>query len=281
VVKEKRPAHAKRLERPDRCPVCSHHVEQDEGGVYLRCINPQCIAQRKERLIYFCGRDQMDIEGAGEALIEQLVEHELARDCSDLYRLHEIREQLIALERMGEKSADNLLASIEASKKKPLSKLLAALNIRHVGGTTAGLLAEHFGDMDTLVQASEENLTAVEGIGPELAASVYRFFASKDGRAMIQRLKGAELNMKQPRRAVAAGAPFAKMTVVITGTLESMGRKEAQELITSLGGKPAGSVSKKTDLVVAGEKAGSKLAKAKELGIETINEQEFLRRAGR
>ncbi|MCB9850629.1 MAG: NAD-dependent DNA ligase LigA [Phycisphaerales bacterium] len=266
VVMEKRPKDAKPVIAPTACPVCGHEVAQDEGGVYIRCLNPQCSAQRKERLTYFCGRDQMDIEGAGEALIIQLVDHELIKDCSDLYHLHERRDDLIALERMGEKSVDNLLAGIEASKQKPLSKLLAALNIRHVGGTTGELLAEHFGDIDALMDADEEDLLAVDGVGPELAKSVRTFFESEDGQALIDRLRAAGLNMTQPKRAVAADSPFAGKTVVLTGTLEHLGRKEAEELIKSLGGKSSGSVSKKTDLVIAGEKAGSKLKKAQELG---------------
>jgi DNA ligase (NAD+) len=230
----------------------------------------------------------MDIEGAGEALIEQLVDRELIKDCSDLYALEDRRDDLLALERMGAKSVDNLLAGIEASKQKPLSKLLAALNIRHVGGTTAELLAEHFGHLakddaadqaDGLMEADEEDLLAVDGIGPELAKSVRAFFDSDDGRSLIQRLRSAGVNMVQPRRAVSAAGPFAGKTVVLTGTLEQLGRKEAQELIKSLGGKSAGSVSKKTDLVIAGAKAGSKLKKARELGIEVIDEAEFLERA--
>jgi DNA ligase (NAD+) len=288
VVMDRRPGDAVPLEPPTACPVCAHPVVRDEGGVYLRCQNPQCSAQRKERLIYFCGRDQMDIEGAGVALIEQLVDRELIKDCSDLYALEDRRDDLLALERMGEKSVDNLLAGIEASKQKPLSKLLAALNIRHVGGTTAELLAEHFGHLakddaadqaDGLMEADEEDLLAVDGIGPELAKSVRAFFDSDDGRSLIQRLRSAGVNMVQPRRAVSAAGPFAGKTVVLTGTLEQLGRKEAQELIKSLGGKSAGSVSKKTDLVIAGAKAGSKLKKARELGIEVIDEAEFLSRA--
>jgi DNA ligase (NAD+) len=281
VVLEKRPKGAKRIVRPKRCPVCGHDVVQDEGGVYLRCINPRCVAQRKERLIYFCGRDQMDIEGAGEALITQLVDKDLVEDCSDLYELHEKREDLVALERMGEKSVDNLLAGIEASKKKPLSKLLAALNIRHVGGTTGELLAGHFGDMKALMDASVDKLQAVDGVGPELAESVHTWFQSNDGKKLIDRLRKAGVNMAQPKRQAAKGGAFAGMTVVVTGTLDSMQRTEAQALIKALGGKATGSVSKKTNLVVVGTDPGSKLAKARELGVEVIDEDEFLRRAGK
>ncbi len=279
VVLDKRPPHAMPFPRPTSCPVCDHPLERDAGGVYIRCNNPQCVAQRRERLIHFCSRDQMDIEGAGDALVQQLVDNELATDCSDLFRLHERQEKLLALERMGKKSVENLLAGIEASKSKPLSKLLSALNIRHVGSTTGELLAEHFGNIDDLMQADYEELIAIDGIGPELADSVRSFFAGDDGRRLIERLRELGVNMLQPRRNVAAGLPFSGKNVVITGTLESMGRKEAQELVKSLGGKSAGAVSKKTDLVVAGEKAGSKLAKAREFGVEVIDEAEFLKRA--
>ncbi|MCB9867032.1 MAG: NAD-dependent DNA ligase LigA [Phycisphaerales bacterium] len=281
VVIEKRPKDAQPVKRPKQCPVCGHPAAQDEGGVYLRCLNPQCIAQRKERLIYFCGRDQMDIEGAGESLVTQLVDKELVRDCSDLYHLADRRDDLLALERMGAKSVDNLLAGIDASKGRPLARLLAALNIRHVGGTTGELLADHFGDMDAVMQASAEELLEVDGVGPELAASVRTFFDSEDNQALIARLRDAGVNMRQPKRQIAKDSPFAGKTVVLTGTLEHLERKAAEEIVKSLGGKASGSVSKKTDLVVAGEKAGSKLTKAKELGIEVIDEAEFLRRAGR
>ena len=280
VLTEKRPARARRIERPTECPVCGHPVQQDAGGVYLRCLNPGCIAQLKERLVYFCGRDQMDIEGAGEALVEQLVDRGLVKDCADLYDLHARRTELVALERMGEKSADNLLAGIEKSKGRPLSRLLAALNIRHVGGATAELLAEHFGDITRLHGATEEELQQVEQVGPELAKSIRAFFQSPDNQRLLADLEKAGVNLRQPKRQVALDTPFSGLTVVVTGTLDALSRAEAQALVKSLGGKPAGSVSKKTHLVVAGREAGSKLTKARGLGIETIDEAEFLRRAG-
>jgi DNA ligase (NAD+) len=188
---------------------------------------------------------------------------------------------LIALERMGEKSVDNLLAGIEASKRRPLSRLLAALNIRHVGGATAELLAEHFGTIDAIAAAGRDELTEVEGVGPELAASIRHFFDSKQGSEVIARLRSAGVKVSQPRKRASKHAPLAGKTVVVTGTLGSLSRQEAQALIKELGGKAAGSVSKKTDLVVYGESPGSKLTKARELGVEVIDEQEFLRRAGR
>lgn len=440
VVLEKRPRNAKPIKRPTKCPVCGHDVAQDEGGVYIRCLNPQCIAQRKERLIYFCGRDQMDIEGLGEAWIGQLVDsglattpveiyqlegrkkdlasltmeapfgednadrllkgiqaakgrtldslesvastkkvpppralipltksaarklarrfstledllsaserdilavfdqdHEgaqrfleflspnntadlvrsitalitkgvlpldkigyttverlvvagLVRRPADLFDLDSRRAELIALKcprMLGEKNAETVLLSLRKSKRQPLSRILAALNIRHVGGTTAEILAEHFGHMskedadngsDGIMEAKEEDLLAVNGVGPESARSLRAFL--DEGREIINGLRRAGVNMTQPKRKVAKDSPFAGKTVVLTGGLEKMERKAAEDLIKSLGGKPAGSVSKKTDLVIAGEKAGSKLAKARELGIEIIDEKEFRMRAG-
>ena len=282
VIREKRPRNAKAIKRPTKCPVCKGDVEQDEGGVYLRCINPACPAQLKERLIHFAARNQMDIEGAGQVLIETLVDHGFIRDFADLYHLHEKhkREKLTAIERMGEKSVENLLAGIERSKKQPLSRLLAALNIRHVGGSTAELLAEHFKEMERLGEAREERLTEVDGIGPEVASSIVRFFTSKEGAKVVRRLEDAGVCMTQPKRRRAADSPFTGKTVVVTGTLESMSRKEAQDQIKQLGGKVAGSVSKKTGLVIYGEAAGSKLDKAKELGVETVDEAAFLKLIG-
>ncbi len=278
VVAENRPSGAKRIKRPARCPVCEGDVEQDDGGVYIRCINPSCPAQLKERLIYFCGRDQMDIDGAGQVLIEQMVDAGLIRGYADLYHLGDRRDDLIALDRMGAKSADNLLAGIEASKDRPLSRMLGALNIRHVGASTAELIAEHFGHLDAVAEASLESLIEVEGVGPEVAASIRHFFDSQAGADAIARLRDAGLNMTQPRQEGGGETPLAGLTVVVTGTLASMSRQEAQELIKKLGGKPTGSVSKKTDLVVHGPGAGSKLTKATQLGVETVDEQTFLSR---
>lgn len=276
VVKEKRPRSAKPIKRPTKCPVCQGVVERDEGGVYLRCINPSCPAQLKERLIHFAGRNQMDIEGAGHVLIETLVDKGFLRDYADLYHLHERREELAELERLADKSVDNLLAGVEKSKKQPLSRLLAALNIRHVGASTAELLADHFGSIERLRNAGEDDLMQVDGVGPEMAASILHFFNAKTSQDVMDRLGAVGVNMTQPRHRAARPGPLAGKTVVLTGTLESMGRKEAQDLIRRLGGKPAGSVSHRTDLVVYGSSAGSKLIKARKLGIETADEAGFL-----
>ncbi len=297
VVREKRPKDAKPIKPPKRCPVCDGDVEKDEGGVYVRCISPSCPAQLKERLTHFAHRNQMDIEGMGEALVDQLVDKGWVKLHADIYELGKLRDKITKLEieherktetgtkttvvQFGEKRTGKLLEGIERSKKQPLSRLLAGLNIRHVGVSTAEILADHFGSMGKLLDAEADELMQVEGIGPELAGSIRHFFTSKAGRDLVQRLDEEGVNMTQPRRARAASGPLAGKTVVVTGTLESMGRKEAQDLIKQLGGSPAGSVSKKTDLVVYGESPGSKLDKARELGVKSVDEQEFLKLIGR
>ncbi len=281
VVESKRPKSAKAIKRPTACPECKGEVERDEGGVYIRCINPACPAQLIERLIHFCARGQMDIEGAGEIVIKTLVEQSFIKDCADLYALRPRRDELAKIDRMGKKSVDKLLAGIDRSKTQPLSRVLSAMNIRHIGRGTAELLADHFGSMAALRSANEESLTEVDGIGPEVAASVVRFLGNTKSAGVVDRLIEAGVNMSQPKRTVVAGGAFAGKTVVVTGTLTSMSRKEAQDLVKALGGKASGSVSKKTDLVVFGESPGSKLAKAKELGVETMSEAEFLQLVGR
>ena len=309
VVVERRRVGAKKVTPPAVCPVCGDPVVRDEGGVYIRCVNVQCPAQIRERLVYFCHRDQMDIDGAGEAVIDALLAGAMTNDeggqwslksPADLYDLHAFGAGLADLAvgtnkrtgsaiRLGAKRANTLLAGIEKSKSRPVSRLLAGLNIRHVGGSVAQLLADHFAEkaapggdvMQVIMAAGVEELTGVEGVGPEIAASVRAFFDVQDNVKLVDRLKKAGVNMTQTPPATGGGQAFSGLTVVITGTLESMGRKEAQELVKTLGGKAAGSVSSKTDLVVAGPGAGSKLVKARELGIEVIDEGEFLKRAGR
>ncbi len=272
----KRKSGAKPVEPPGTCPKCGGDVVQDEGGVYLRCINPACPAQFVERLKFFCGRNQMDIEGAGAKLVESLFRGKLVERYADLYRLQERRDELIGLERMGAKSVDNLLAGIEASKQQPLARLLAALNIRHVGANTAELLAEHFGAMSALLDADMGALREVEGIGPEVAASLRAWLDSDAGRQTIVELKTVGVNMTQPKRAAARrSAALEGKTVVVTGTLEKYSRKEIEDLIKRLGGKVTGGVSKKTDYVVAGDNAGGKLDKAKQFGVPVLNEVEF------
>ncbi|HOW71249.1 MAG TPA: NAD-dependent DNA ligase LigA [Phycisphaerae bacterium] len=274
-----RPADARPIRPPGKCPECTGPTIRDQGGVFLRCGNPACPAQIKERLRYFCGRDQMDIEGVGTALAEQLVDSGLVHRFADLYTLKDRKDELIGLERMGRKSAENLLEAIEKSKTHPLARLLAGLNIPQVGVSTAALLANHFGSMDTLLAASEDDLQKIEGIGPEMAGSIHGFLHSKSGRDTIESLRSAGVKMTQPRKVVRGPQPFAGMTIVVTGTMESYSRKEIQDLIASLGGKAAGSVSSKTTFVVAGADPGSKIEKARQLGVDIIDEGEFRRRA--
>lgn len=281
VIHEDRPKNTRAIKKPTSCPVCKGDVEQDEGGVYIRCINPSCPAQLKERLIHFAGRNQMDIEGAGQVLIETLVDAGFIQDYADLYHLHEQRSQLIKLKRMGEKSVEKLLDGIESSKKQPLSKLLTALNIRHVGTNTAELLADHFGSMEKVRLANEEELAEIDGVGPEMANSIVHFFKSKKGATVVDRLHQSGVNMTQPKRKRVTLSVLSGKTVVFTGTMENLGRKEAQDLVKELGGKSSGSVSKKTDLLVYGESAGSKLKLARKLGVKTVTEKEFLRMIGK
>lgn len=274
----RRGKHAPAVEPPTACPACGGEVAQDEGGVYLRCLNPGCPAQLVERLRFFCGRDQMDVEGAGEKFVAALVEAELVKSLPDLYALQ--RADLLKLERMGEKSADGLLAAIEASKSRPLARVLAALNIRHVGLSTAEDLAEHFGDIDRVATARVEQLQEVEGIGAEVAKSVSAWFAGNAGRETIRRLRAAGLTMTQPRKQVSTHSPLIGKTIVVTGTLAKYSRTQIEQKIKDLGGKVSGSVSKKTAFVVAGADAGAKLEKAQALGLEILDEAAFQKLIG-
>lgn len=257
---------------PRTCPECGTRLVKDEGGVYIRCPNFECPAQVKERVRYFASRNAMDIEGLGDKLVDQLVSRGLVRNCADLYRLK--FDQLVGLERMGKKSSENLLEQIERSKSRGLARLLNALAIRHVGARTAALLADHFQTMDALEHASVEELAAVPEVGPVIAQSVYDFLHGEYGRQIISELRRLGIDMTAPRRA-AAGQALAGKTIVVTGTLSRYSRDQIHELITQHGGRPASSVSRNTDFVVAGEKAGSKLDKARELGVPVLSEEEF------
>ena len=283
AVAEKRPKGAKQVEPPTHCPSCNAKVEKDADSPYIRCVNPDCPAQFRERLKWFCGRKQMDLENIGEKLVDQLVDNGLVKSFADLYRLK--KDDLLTLDRMGDKSAENVLSAIESSRKAGLDRLLAGIGIRHVGNRIAYVLASHFGSLDALGKASVDELSAVNEIGPAIAESVHDFFHNKAGQHAIAELKQVGLNpvmqIVKPEEAPAGSLPFAGQTIVVTGTLPTLGRTEAEELIVKLGGKAAGSVSKKTSFVVAGESAGSKLTKAKELGIPVIDEAEFLKKAGR
>ena len=268
----------KRFIFPTECPECNTPVQQDEGGVYIRCPNPTCPAQLRETLIFFASRPAMNIDGLGEKLIEQLLTAGLTNDIPSLYRLVERREELLKLERLGEKSIDKLLNGIEGSKRQPLWRLLTGINIRHVGQTNARTLERAFGTIHEIAAQSEESLSKIDEIGDVIAASVHRFFASDYGIQLVNELRQLGLNLGQPieRSTISETGPFVGKTLVVTGTMVRMKRDEIEQLIRDHGGKASGSVSKKTDFVVAGEAAGSKLTKAQELGVKVLTEDEFL-----
>jgi len=272
VKKELRPAGTKPFKAPQKCPNCGSAVAKDEDGVYIRCLNPNCLGQLKERLKYFAGRGQMDIENLGTALIEQLAETGLVKNFADLYKLQ--KSELIELERMAEKSADNVIRAIEASKTRPLWRFIAALGIRHIGGQSAQILAEHFGSLDVLMDATQEELANIDQIGPTMAESVYEYFHDPRNQAVIEQLLAAGVRPRQPR--ARRSDKLAGKTIVVTGSLENFTRQQIEQAIRQAGAKTSSSVSKKTDFVLAGENPGSKLDKARELGVEVINEKQFL-----
>lgn len=257
---------------PSKCPDCGSPVVKEEGLVAYRCDNVSCPAQLRRTLEHFASRQAMDITGLGDCAVDQLVARKLVKDASDIYGLK--KEQLLDLDLFADKKADNLLAQIEASKAKTLDRVIFALGIRHIGEKTAETIAERM-DLDALLNASAANFQAVPDIGPVVAKSLYDFFSSKTGKDLISRLKKADLMMTKPKRIMLAGAPFAGMTFVFTGTLTRFTRDEAEENVKALGGKASGSVSAKTTYVVYGEDAGAKLKKANELGVKAITESEF------
>ena len=257
---------------PQVCPSCGQATRRDKDGVYIRCVNPQCPAQLKERLRYFVGRDQMDIENLGAALIDQLVDTALVCDFSDLYTLD--KAQLLSLERMAEKSVANILDAIERSKTRPLSRFIAALGIRHIGGQSAQILANHFGGLNVLMAATSAEFEAVDQIGPTMGESLAAYFCDPRSRGVVERLLAAGLNPAEPTRSRQDRSLEGK-TFVVTGTLEKYTRKGIKEAIQASGGKVAGSVSRKTDYLVVGKNPGSKHAKALELGVEVLSEKDF------
>jgi len=280
VNAEKRPHGAKKIEPPDKCPVCSSPARREEGTPYIRCDNPECPGRIREQLQWFCGRNQMDIENVGEALVDQLVDAGLVRSFADLYRLK--KSDLLGLERMADKSAQNVIDAIAGSRARGLDRLLAGLGIRHVGNRVATVLAGKFLSLEALAAASVEQLSGVNEIGPVIAASVHEFFFSPRGRQIVADLKSVGIDPVMDRPAE-TGSPqlLEGQTVVVTGTMEHYTRPEIEGLVTSLGGRAAGSVSKKASFVVAGPGAGSKLDKARELGVPVMTEVEFLKKIGK
>jgi DNA ligase (NAD+) len=273
-VKQRDLFDSKPFEVPTQCPACGGPVQKDENGVYLRCVNPQCIAQLKERLEYFVGKGQMDIDKLGPAVIEQLVDKKLVKNFADLYTLR--FDQIVQLERMGDKSAANIADSIEKSKHVPLWRLIAALGIRNVGGQSAQILADEFGTLDALMNATVEQLTAIDQIGPIMAQSIYEYLHDENNIKVINDMLAAGVTPQTPK--AKASNRFDGLSIVVTGTLKNYTRQQIEQMIKDHGGKSASSVSKKTAFLIAGENAGSKLEKAQALGVEVIDEDEFLKR---
>ncbi len=252
--------------------MCGTKVVRTEGEVDYRCVNANCPAKLRETILHFASRGVMNIDGMGDALVAQLTDRGLVKNVADIYKL--TKADLLKLERMGEKSAQNVLDEIEASKKLPLERVIFGLGIRFVGERTAQFLAEHFGSMDALMNASEAELEEVNEVGPRIAQSIVEFFREPANRKLVERLRdegGLSFKGKKKER----GTKLAGKTFVLTGTLSRYTRDEAKKLIEDAGGRVSGSVSKKTDYVVAGADAGSKLDKAKELGVEVIDENEM------
>lgn len=277
VLKEQRTGEEKAFRMPETCPVCGARVVRPEGEAIWRCVNRLCRAQLVEGLIHFASRDAMDIEGMGPALATQLVEKGLVKSPADLYRL--TAEQLAALERMGPKSAENVVRAIEASKGRGLARLLYALGVRHVGEGTARDVARHFGSLDAVAQASVEELMKVPDVGEVVARSIREFFDEPANRRLIEELKelGVVTTEQQPAVTAGVNSPFAGKRVVVTGTLSRYSRREVEELLASLGAQVSGSVSSKTDYLIVGESPGSKLDKARELGVTVLDEGTFYR----
>ncbi len=271
VTVSKKGENTKIFEMPKICPSCSSHVVREEDEAAVRCTNPQCPAQLLRNIIHFCSRDAMDIEGLGESVAEVLVNEGLVKNAADIYYLKE--EQILSLERFAEKSAKNLIEAINKSKENDLSKLLFALGIRHIGAKAAKLLSANFGTMEKIMAATKEEILLIDGFGAIMAESVVEYFSLEPTKKMIEEFMSAGVNTKS--LAEVKDTRFQGMTFVLTGTLPTMSRAEASEIIEGFSGKTSSSVSKKTTYVLAGEDAGSKLTKAQTLGVTIISEEEF------
>ncbi len=265
------PRGHKSFHMPEKCPVCGGNIARTQGEVDYRCVNQKCPAKLRETILHFASRGVMNIDGMGDALVTQLTERGLVRDIADIYKV--TKADLLSLERMGDKSAQNVLNEIERSKQLPLERVIFGLGIRFVGERTAQFLAEHFGDMNTLMNAGEEELQQVEEVGPRIAKSIVEFFSEPKNRELVEELRAAGLTLRGKKKE--RGTKLAGKTFVLTGTLANLTRDEAKKMIEDAGGKVTGSVSKKTDYVVAGSEAGSKLDKAKGLGVAVIDEEQM------
>jgi DNA ligase (NAD+) len=264
----------RKFRMPAHCPICGGKIVREEGEAASRCINANCPARLKETILHFASRGVMNIDGVGDALVDQLVDRGLVKSVADLYDLTE--ERIVELERMGKKSAANVIANIANSKKNPLPRVLSALGMRFVGERTAVFLAEHFGGMDAIATASVDELQQAEEVGPKVAESIFQFFRESHNRELIERLRAAGLQFTHATRRPKAG-PLAGKTLVLTGTLPTLSRDDAKKLIEAAGGKVSSAVSAKTSYVVAGEDAGSKLAKAQALGVEIWDEPRLVK----
>jgi DNA ligase (NAD+) len=269
--------HRRAFKMPAACPVCGGEIVRAEGEAASRCININCPARLKETILHWAARGVMDIDGMGEALVDQLVDKGLVKNVADLYALQ--FDNLVDLERMGKKSAEKVLANIDASRRAPLPRILNGLGIPFVGERTAQFLAEAFGDLDKIAAADEDELQKAEEVGPKVSRSIHQFFREKHNQALVEKLRGAGFSFTHAVKK-RAGGPLEGLTFVLTGTLPGLARDEAKQRIAAAGGKVAGSVSKKTNYVVAGEEAGSKLEKARELGVEVIDEAGLLAMIG-
>lgn len=274
VLKNKRTGKEKKFIMPSECPLCKHKIYRTEGEVAYRCINPDCGGVIRENLIHFASRNAMNIEGLGPAVIDGLLAYNLIENIADFYELR--KDDIIQIERMGEKSAKNLLISIENSKNRGLSKFLFALGIRHLGEKGSELISEKFKDIDVLMNASVDSIKSVSGIGNITAEHIYKYFKNEKNKKIIERLKNHGILMKLNERK-SEGNAFKGHNVVLTGKLSNIGRREAGEIIKALGGNLQSTVTKTTTLVIVGENAGSKLEKAREKGIKMINENDFLK----
>lgn len=276
VIKEKRTGKEKEFVMPSVCPACGEKIEREENEAVVRCVNPNCPAQKVRSIIHFASRDAMDIEGLGDAVVEQLCSEKIIEDSADLYYIK--TEDIIGLERFAQKSAENLISAIEKSKNNNADKFLFALGIRHIGAKSAKNLMQYFKSIDALMNAEREEIISVSDIGEKMADSIISYFKNEKNREYIEKFKAGGVNTEY--KSTLTGSGLDGKTFVLTGTLENLKRNEAKALIENNGGKVSGSVSKKTDYVVAGEDAGSKLQKANELGVLVISEEELLKMLG-